>query len=305
MSRITLLAGGVGGARLARGLAALLADELTIIVNVGDDDVIYGVHIAADLDTVTYTLAGREGPHGWGVAEDTFTVMSALDDLGVDTRFRLGDRDLATCLLRTARLGRGEPLSAVTAAICEALGVKPRILPVSDDPIRTKLETASGEWLDFQDYFVRRGHGDEVASIRYEGAASAAAAPGVVDSIREAQRVIIAPSNPPLSIHPILAVDDVAVALRGATRVIAVSPLFGGKALKGPADRVMESLGLPPGNRGILAAYEGFLSDLVIDDGDADDVAHLQRAVAVHTTDTLFTEAPAAERFATWLLDLP
>lgn len=305
MSRITLLAGGVGGARLARGLAAALEPEsLTVIVNVGDDDRIYGAHVAADLDTVTYTLAGRQGTQGWGLAEDTFTVLGALDELGADTTFRLGDRDLATCLLRTVALDRGEPLSSVTAAICTALGVRQRVIPASDDPIRTKLLSSDGEWLDFQDYFVRRGHRDEVASIRYEGAASAAPAPGVLEAIAGADRVVIAPSNPPLSIHPILAVEDIAAAVAAAERVIAVSPLFKGKALKGPADRVMASLGLPPGNVGVLAAYDGLLSDLVIDTEDADD-DELDGAVAVHATDTLFAEAEAATRFAAWLLELP
>ncbi|MEE9298077.1 MAG: 2-phospho-L-lactate transferase [Acidimicrobiia bacterium] len=306
MSRTTLLAGGVGGARLARGLAAVLEPaELTVIVNVGDDDMIYGTYVATDLDTVTYTLAGRQGPHGWGLTDDTFTVMAALEALGLDTRFRLGDNDLATCLLRTAALDGGEPLSRVTATICDALGVRSQVLPASDDPIRTKLLSASGEWLDFQEYFVRRGHQDEITSIRYEGAATATPAPGVLEATTDADLVIIAPSNPPLSIHPILAVDAISAAVRAAERVIAVSPLFGGKALKGPADRVMASLGLPAGNAGVLAAYEGLLSDLVVDIGDSDDVDELGGMVAVHATDTRFAEAGAAARFATWLLGLP
>lgn len=305
MSRITLLAGGVGGARMARGLAAVLEPaDLTVVVNVGDDDRIYGVHVAADLDTVTYTLAGVEGPHGWGVAGDTFVVMDAMAELGEDTSFRLGDTDLATCLLRTRLLDAGEPLSSITARICDSLAVRPRVVPASDDPVRTKLLTTDGEWLDFQDYFVIRGHADEITSLRYGGAAEAAAAPGVLEAIGEADAVIVAPSNPPLSIRPILAIPGIEQAVRAAPRVIAVSPLFGGKALKGPADRVMASLGLPAGNAGVLAAYEGLLTDLVVDIDDQADVAALRGAVAVHATDTRIAGPEAAAWFAGLLLEL-
>ena len=166
MSRTTLLAGGVGGARLARGLAAVVPSEhLTVIVNVGDDDRIYGAHVAADLDTVTYTLAGVEGPHGWGVAGDTFEVMAAFDTLGADTSFRLGDRDLALCLRRTEMLDDGVPLSTVTGHVCTALGVAPTVLPATDDELRTRINTREAGWLAFQDYFVRRGHSDEVIGL--------------------------------------------------------------------------------------------------------------------------------------------
>lgn len=301
MSRTTLLAGGVGGARLARGLAAVLApDELSIIVNVGDDDRMYGLHVSADLDTVTYTIAGIEGPHGWGVADDTFTVMDALDGLGVDTWFRLGDRDLALCLRRTELLDRGVPLSQVTAELCAALGVTPRVLPATDDPLRTKLQTEEG-WLAFQEYFVARRHRDEVIGIAYEGADTAVPAPGVLASIADASTVVIAPSNPPLSIHPMLAIPAIHRAVADAPRVIAVSPLFGGLALKGPADRVMASLGMRRGNAGVLDAYQGLISDLVVDTGDADDAAALDEEVRIHVTDTRFPDLDAARRFAEWL----
>ncbi len=306
MSSTTLLAGGVGGARLARGLAAVIPSEsLTVIVNVGDDDRIYGTHVAADLDTVTYTLAGLEGPHGWGVAGDTFAVLAALDTLGVDTSFRLGDRDLALCLRRTEMLDDGVPLSKVTREICAALGVPVTILPATDDRLRTRLNTTEAGWLAFQDYFVRRQHRDEVIELEYSGRAEARPAPGVIEAITSSETVFIAPSNPPLSIHPILAVDEIKEAVAAAARVVAVSPLFGGTALKGPADRVMASLGLPAGNAGVLAAYDGLLSDLVVDTADAADVDTLAGVVQIHATDTRFAEAEAAARFARWLLDLP
>ena len=266
MSRTTLLAGGVGGARLARGLAAILSDDdLTIVVNVGDDQRIYGVHVAADLDTVTYTLAGIEGPHGWGLVDDTFNVMAGLDTLGVDTWFRLGDRDLALCLRRTQLLDDGVPLSTATDRLRSTLGVGPTILPATDDELRTRINTVEAGWLAFQDYFVMRGHRDEVIGLEYAGSNEALPAPGVIEAITTADTVLVAPSNPPLSIHPILAISEIRQAVTNAPNVIAVSPLFSGKALKGPADRVMASIGLPAGNAGVLAAYYGLISDLVVD----------------------------------------
>ena len=302
MTPTTLLSGGVGGARMARGLAAVLPpDELTVVVNVGDDEVVYGVHVSADVDTVVYTLAGVEGPEGWGLADDTFEVMWAMEQIGVDTSFRLGDRDLAVCLSRTQALGAGEPLSEITARIADTLGVEHRVIPASDDPIRTRLETADGEWLDFQEYFVIRRHQDEIASIRYHGAEEAEPAPGVVEAITDAELVVVAPSNPPLSIWPILAVPGLREAVAAAERVIAVSPLFGGKALKGPADRVMASLGLPPGNRGVAEAYDGLITDLVIDQSDAADRIE---GVTVHAMDTRIADPDAAAAFAARVLEL-
>ena len=299
-----MLAGGVGGARLARGLAAVLPGvDLTIIVNVGDDDTMYGAHVSADLDTVLYTLAGMEGPMGWGLRDDTFTVMERLAALGIDTTFRLGDRDLGTCLARTAAMARGTPLSEFTATLAVADGVACCILPASDDRVRTRVQIVGGDWLAFQDYFVTRGHRDEVMALAYHGATSALPAPGVLEAITKADVVVIAPSNPPLSIHPILAIPGIENAVESAGPVVAVSPLFGGKALKGPADRVMAALGLPLGNEGVLAAYDGLLTHLVIDDGDDADVAALDGPVRVMSTDTRIAEAADAARFAKWLLE--
>lgn len=302
--RVVLLSGGVGGARAARGFAAVLPpDELTVVVNVGDDDRIYGVAVSPDLDTVIYTLAGRQGPEGWGVAGDTFSVMEALGALGVDNTFRLGDVDLATCLLRSDLLASGVPLSAITARITSELGVGHRILPVTDDPLRTRVLIDDGTWLAFQEYFVLRGHRDEVRRLDYSGAENAKPAPGVLESLAAAEVVVIAPSNPPLSIWPILAVSGVEEAVRVAPRVIGISPLFGGRALKGPADRVMASLGLPPGTAGVLQAYRGLLTDLVVDRQDAAD-AGLGGQVRIHALDTRIAEPAAAARFARTLLEL-
>lgn len=303
--RVALLAGGVGGSRAARALTAVIpATHLTVIGNVGDDEVRYGVHISADLDTITYTLAGIEGPHGWGIAGDTFTVMDQLASLGEDTTFRLGDRDLANCLLRTIRLAGGEPLSATVAEAATNLGVAVPLLPATDDPLRTEVLTITGERLAFQEYFVIRANRDEVAALSFVGADEAAPAPGVLRAIEGADLVVIAPSNPPLSIWPILAVPQIAEAVGDHDRVAAISPLFGGAPLKGPADRVLASLGHPPGNAGVAAAYDGYLADFVIDVGDVADAEALsETGLTVHTLDTRMGEPDAGERFAIALLE--
>ena len=302
---VALLSGGVGGARLARGFEHLPDVRTTVVVNVGDDDTIYGLSVSPDIDTVLYTLAGVEGPHGWGRAGDTMVLMEHLDTLGVDTRFRLGDADAALNICRTMRLIAGEPLHDVTASLADSLGIRSRILPATNHPVRTRLRTGPDLWMPFQEYFVLRGHRDEVLEVRYAGAAEATAAPGVTEAIRSADVVVITPSNPPLSIWPILAVNDIAAALQQAGRVMAVSPLFGGRALKGPADRVLASLGLPPGNAGVLAAYEGILDDLFIDSGDRDDRRELAASgVAVHVGSTLIAEPERATAFAARIMEL-
>ncbi len=300
--RIAMLSGGVGGARLARGFAALDEVELTVIVNVGDDERIYGLHVAPDLDTVVYTLAGLEGPAGWGMAGETWKVMRALTRFPIDTTFRLGDTDLATNLFRTDRLDRGVPLSTVTAEIAEAFGVEVTILPATDDPLRTVVRTADADWIPFQEYFVTRRHADTVTDVRFDGAERAVAAPGVVEAIEEADAVVIAPSNPVLSVWPILAVADIAKAVEAAPRIVAVSPLFGGESLKGPAAAVLASLGFPPGNAGIIAAYDGLLTDLVVDTGDADDRRLGTPTLSIRVTDTHIARPEDSQAFAERLL---
>lgn len=297
--RVVVLSGGVGGARLARGFNQVLPPErLTVVVNVGDDEEMYGVHVSPDIDTVLYTLAGVEGPHGWGLADDTYDEMELLGKARMDTRFRMGDRDIANSRRRKDALRNGIALSTFTGEQAAELGVAAGVLPATDDRLRTRVETPAG-WLDFQEYFVLRRHEDEVVGLDFDGAANAKPAPGVEEALADADLVVIAPSNPPLSIWPILAVPAIREAVAAARRVVAVSPLFGGHPVKGPTDRVMASLGLPPGNAGVIAAYDGLVTDLVVDARDSADTALATDDLAVHAFNTLIV-APAA---AAWLAE--
>jgi LPPG:FO 2-phospho-L-lactate transferase len=298
--KIVELSGGVGGARLARGLASLPDVDLTIVVNVGDDDENHGFHVSPDLDTVVYTLAGLEGPEGWGRAGDTFEFNDELGRFGVDNTFRLGDRDLALKTFRTLQMRRGSALSEVTGRVAGAFGITTLVLPATDDVLRTRVRIAEG-WVSFQEYFVGRGHRDEVMELEFDGAGLARPAPGVLESIATADMVVIGPSNPPLSIQPILEVAGVRAAVAAHPRVTAVSPLIGGKTIKGPADRVMASLGFPPGNPGVAAAYEGLIDRLVIDRSDVGDVALID-GPRVEATDTLIKDRAASARLAKELI---
>lgn len=283
---VTVLCGGVGAARFLRGLLGVVPPpSVTAIVNVGDDDVILGLDVSPDLDTVTYTCAGAIDPErGWGLAGETWEAISGVrryaEDNGNDLGwFSLGDRDLATHLYRTARRREGATLSEVTAEIAATWGLGFSLLPVTDDPLATRLLTASGSTLSFQEYFVRERHGVPVAEITVEGAADARPASGVLDAIRSADVVVVAPSNPLLSIDPVLAVPGVreAVSSRRST-VVAVSPLVGGAALKGPADRLMAELGHTADNAGIADLYAPVAATLVIDHVDGKDVAAVEAA---------------------------
>lgn len=270
---IVALAGGVGGAKLAHGLALACAEQpeqLTVIVNTGDDFDHYGLRICPDLDTVLYTLADLANERtGWGVADDTSATLDMLRRYGEDTWFWLGDRDLATSLLRTTRLRAGEPLSAVTRALAQALGVRVQLLPMSDTPVATIVQTPEGE-LAFQDYFVRRRHADTVVGVRFAGAETAEAAPGALAALARATAILLCPSNPLLSIEPILRVGDVRAALEAATApIVAVSPIVGGQALKGPADRILQAQGFDVSPLGVARWYGALLDGLVIDQTDA------------------------------------
>lgn len=300
--KVAALSGGVGGSKMLRGLAALDYIDLTAIVNVGDDETIYGVHVSPDIDTVIYTLANREGPAGWGLAEDTHRVMEALEKFPIDTWFRIGDSDLATSLFRSARLAGGWTLSQVTTAHAAVYGVEVSVLPASDDPVRTEVHVPDEGWMPFQTYFVDRQHRAPVDDVRFIGVEDASPAPGVVDAIRTADVVVIGPSNPPLSIWPILAIDGVAEAVASAGRVVAVSPLFGGRPLKGPADVVMEGLGLPAGTRGVVAAYDGLLDEVVIDIADSADQELDLPDVEVRPLPTRMNSAEDAETLAERIL---
>lgn len=299
--KVVELSGGVGGARLAKGLARLTDVDLTVIVNVGDDDVIHGLYVSPDLDTVIYTLAGLEGDQGWGRSGDSFTTNEELGRLGADNRFRLGDRDLALNILRTEALNRGEALSDFTVRMTKQLGVEATVLPSTNQRLQTKILNHRGERLSFQEYFVIRQNQDVVAAIEFEGADGASPTPGLTRAIDDADVIVIGPSNPPLSIWPILAIEDIRSAVGRHPRVVGVSPLFDGRALKGPADRVMASLGLSPGNLGVAEAYSGLVDLLVIDEGDAADVAKLSSVTAI-TAKSLMVDAGAAEDLARKLL---
>ena len=268
---IVALAGGVGAARLLRGLVRVVAPaDVTAVVNTGDDVVLHGLHVSPDLDTVTYTLAEAVNDEtGWGLAGETWTVMDALERFGVETWFRLGDRDLATHLYRTTRLAAGAPLSSVTAEIARGWGLEVRLLPMTDDRVETRV-TVEGTEIGFQDYFVRRRHSVAVERIRFAGAEQALPAPGVVDALGDAEVVVVCPSNPLLSIAPLLAVPGLrdAVEARRA-HTVAVSPIVGGVALKGPADRLLTELGHETSVVGVARLYASLAATLVIDEADA------------------------------------
>jgi LPPG:FO 2-phospho-L-lactate transferase len=267
--RIAVLAGGLGGSRCVHALS-LAADpeHVTAIGNVGDDLEMWGLHVSPDLDTIMYTLAGLlDEERGWGVRGDTYQAMAVAERAGRETWFTLGDQDAGLHMLRTRMLRKGEPLSTVTQKLAEGLEVGVRLLPATDDRLRTKIQTADGE-LDFQEWFVRRRHADRVDGVRFEGAAESRPAPWFVEAIAEADVVVIAPSNPFVSIRPILAVPGIEEALR-ARRVAAVSPLVGGKALRGPLAEMMASLGHEPGAAGVRALYGDLVSVFVLDREDA------------------------------------
>jgi len=241
---------------------------VTAIGNVGDDLEMWELHVSPDLDTIMYTLAGLlDEERGWGVRGDTYEAMAVAERAGRETWFTLGDQDAGLHILRTRLLKNGQPLSTVTGKLAEGLGLGVRLLPATDDRLRTKIQTPDGE-LDFQEWFVRRRHADRVDGVRFEGAEDARPAPGVLDAIKEADVVVIAPSNPFVSIQPILAVPGIEEALR-TKHVVAVSPLVGGKALRGPLAEMMASLGHEPGAAGVRALYGDLVSTFVLDREDA------------------------------------
>ncbi|MDH3943390.1 MAG: 2-phospho-L-lactate transferase, partial [Anaerolineae bacterium] len=268
--KITALAGGVGGAKLASGLAQILPpDDLSVIVNIGDDFDHLGLRICPDLDTVCYTLAGLANPEtGWGRAHETWNFMDSLTQLGGPGWFRLGDRDLATHLERTNRLASGQPLSRITASFCTAWGIHHTILPASDHLIPTIVETVEGE-LPFQEYFVARRCEPVVTGFRFGGVEQSAPAPGVLASIQSSDLVVICPSNPWVSIDPILAIPGIRVALESKP-VIAVSPIIGGKAVKGPAAKMYSELGIAPSAATVADHYGPLLNGFVLDRVDTE-----------------------------------
>ncbi|HXG36638.1 MAG TPA: 2-phospho-L-lactate transferase [Dehalococcoidia bacterium] len=289
---ITVLSGGVGAARFLQGLSQVVPQrEITIIANTADDAEFYGLHVSPDIDIVLYHLAGlADEERGWGLRGDSFHAVDALERFGYETWFRLGDADLATCLHRTNLLRQDRTLSQATAEITRALGLECAVLPMSDDPVRTKVETADGV-LDFQEYFVKHRAQVPVRGLRFEGAKTAQPAPGVLAVITEAELVVVAPSNPLVSIGPILAVPGIRQALiQSKAPVIAVSPIVAGGVIKGPADRMLKELGYEASATQIARLYADFLNVLVIDNADAGLEAEIEaEGVEVVVTDTIMS----------------
>ena len=301
------LAGGVGGAKLAEGLQAILGEALTVVVNTADDTERHGLLVCADHDTVMYTLAGLENPEfGWGLADDSWTVMGALERYGEEGWFRLGDQDLATHIVRTDRLRRGERLTDICRHLQARLGAAATILPMADEPVRTQVRTDDG-WLDFQDYFVRLRQAPDVREVRFAGIEGSRPTEDVRAAIQEAEVIVIAPSNPIVSVGPILAVPGMSEALATARSrgvpIVAVSGIVGGKALKGPADRMLTSLGHESSALGVARLYRGLVDVFVLDTVDADLAGAVEplglRAVV---TDTIMTDDASRAQLARTVL---
>ncbi len=296
--KVTLLAGGTGGAKLAHGFAMLgRRVDLSIVANVADDTEVHGLHVSPDVDAIVYTLAGlADGDRGWGIAGDTHSAQAMFARFGVETWFGLGDADLATCIERTRRLRDGDRLTEVTRQLTAALGIGARVLPATDDRYRTRLLTDDGP-LDFQEYFVRRRQQPVVRDVEFDGAATARPTPEVLAAIADADLLVIGPSNPLVSIGPILALAGARDAIRGATApVIAVSPIVGGQALKGPADRMLVSTGHEASATGVARLYADVADRFVLDEADAGLASEVQEVGLVpHVTRTVMrTDADRA-----------
>lgn len=304
--KVVVLTGGVGGARFVRGLVGVVEPrDVTAIVNVGDDVEVLGLRISPDLDSVLYTLAGLNDEHrGWGRRDESWNALATVRELGGEAWFALGDRDLGVHLVRTHALALGERLSGVTARLAAAYGIESALLPATDDRLRTHLVTQAGE-LPFQTWFVARGHRDEVDAMRFRGADDATPAPGVLEALGEADLILIAPSNPYVSIGPVLAVAAIRDGLAGRrVPTVAVSPLVGGRAVKGPADRMLARLagGTTPAH--VAGCYAGLIDVLVLDESDAAG-AEAVAAIGVRplVTHTLMADEAAARRLAEAALD--
>jgi LPPG:FO 2-phospho-L-lactate transferase len=301
--KVVALSGGVGGARFLRGVVSVVDPaDLTVVGNVGDDVEVLGLHVSPDLDSILYALAGlADEERGWGRADETWNALESADALGGEAWFRLGDRDIGLHLVRTQALRSGATLTEVTARLAHALGIDCALLPATDEPLRTFLETAEGTF-PFQTWFVARQHRDEVDAVHYTGAPEASAAPGVVHAIDAADVIVIAPSNPYVSIGPILAVEEIRAALeRRRVPCVAVSPLIGGRAVKGPADRMLTRLAGGTSPAHVAGCYPGLIDALVLDEADAP--AELPDGVRPVVTRTLMSDADARRRLAQDVLD--
>ena len=300
ISQIVALAGGVGGAKLVHGLALAGAPErLTAVVNTADDFTLYGLRISPDLDTVLYTLAGiANSETGWGIAGDTFATLAAIEGYGREPWFRLGDRDFATHILRTERLGGGASLTSVIGELATALGVVSTLLPMTDDPVATLVDTPAGR-LAFQDYFVARHQTDQVDGIVFEGIEDSRLPSAVEASIVQADLIVICPSNPIVSVGPILSVPGMRATLTAAAPLVAVSPIVGGKALKGPADRMLADLGHEVSAHGVAALYGTLIDGMVIDEVDEALAPRIEAlGMAVLVTQTVMRDLDDRRRLA-------
>jgi LPPG:FO 2-phospho-L-lactate transferase len=300
---VAVLSGGVGGARFLRGVVGVVdPGNVSILGNVADDIEVLGLRVSPDLDSILYTLTGlADEERGWGRAGETWQALDTVDQLGGESWFRLGDRDIGLHLVRTELLRHGVPLSEVTERIAHALGFEAQLLPATDDPLRTFIETPDGTF-PFQTWFVERGHRDEVDAVHYAGSPEARPGPGVLAALAAADVILIAPSNPYVSIGPILAVSEIRAALERRTApCVAVSPLIGGRAVKGPADRMLERLAGGTAPAHVASCYAGLIDALVIDEADAP--AELDADVRTVVTRTLMTDVEAARRLAAAALD--
>ncbi len=300
---VAVLSGGVGGARFLRGVVGVVgSDNVSIVGNVADDIEVLGLRVSPDLDSVLYLLTGlADEERGWGRAGETWEALDTVAQLGGESWFRLGDRDIGLHLVRTELLRSGVPLSEATERIAHAVGLDAHLMPATNDPLRTFIETSEGTF-PFQTWFVARGHRDEVDAVHYAGAPDARPAPGVLEALAAADVILIAPSNPYVSIAPILAVAEIRAALEQRTvPCVAVSPLIGGRAVKGPADRMLQRLagGTTPGH--VASCYAGLIDALVIDEADLSSA--FDADVRIVTTRTLMTDAAAARRLAATTLD--
>jgi LPPG:FO 2-phospho-L-lactate transferase len=299
--RLAVLSGGVGGARFVQGLLEVVEPgDVTVIANVGDDLRAFGLHISPDVDTLLYTLGGvADEERGWGRAGETWTALETARALGAATWFQLGDRDLGLHLARADALARGEPLSAITKRFASALGIDAEILPASDDPLRTWIEVEGGE-LPFQEWFVRERHEPEALGVRFAGAETARPAPGALEALAAADLIAIAPSNPFVSIGPILAVEPIRTAVAERTvPAVAVSPLIGGRAVKGPADRMLRRFAGGTSPAHVASCYDGLIDALVYDEADGE----VELDVRPLVTRTLMTDADSRRRVAETALE--
>ena len=306
---ICVLAGGVGAARLLDGLKDVVpAEEITAIVNTGDDAIMHGLYICPDIDTVTYTLAGVNNIEtGWGLKGETWLAMESLKKLGGKTWFNLGDRDLATHMYRTDRLSEGAGLKEITAEINSAMGVSVNLLPMTEDQVETKVTLLeSNDEISFQEYFVKHRHDISVSAVRFNGSAEAKAGPGVIDAISEAEIVIIAPSNPIVSIAPIFSISEISDAIKARKKdVVAVSPIIAGAALKGPADRLLNELGHEASVEGVAKYYQEWISALVIDKADSHSAKNVELlGISCVATETVMTDSQIAASLGSTLLGL-